>query len=249
MPAARRCGAGPSSGRRPGAARDLLADMLHRAWSALIEPWWPRLRDVLDADITFRARRLANAGVAAALDGLHPKVSWRDGAVRFAAAGHAGDRPLRDRARPHPQRVCLAGRRGELRPAGRDLPGTRHPRDLAAGAASGEDLARLIGRTRAALLRALADAILNNRAGRPYRDTSQQRERAPSRPARERAAVHDPHRPLPRPSPHRPRPGGGRRLATCETPSKRRVPGRGHRRIERREGPTDRTQSRPGNRP
>jgi hypothetical protein len=62
----------------PAAVRDLLADMLERAWSALIEPWWPRLRDVLDADITYRARRLADTGVAAVLSELDSKVSWKD---------------------------------------------------------------------------------------------------------------------------------------------------------------------------
>ena len=75
----------------PAAVRDLLADMLRRAWSALIEPWWPRLRDVLDADITYRARRLADAGVAAVLGELDPKVSWKDGAVRFGISRLAGD--------------------------------------------------------------------------------------------------------------------------------------------------------------
>jgi hypothetical protein len=72
----------------PAQARDLLAGMLHRAWSALVEPWWPRLRDVLDADITFRARQLANAGVAAALGGLDRRISWRDGVLRFASTAH-----------------------------------------------------------------------------------------------------------------------------------------------------------------
>jgi hypothetical protein len=64
--------------------RDLLADILARAWSALIQPWWPRVRDVQDADITYRARRLADAGVAATLNELDPRVSWHDDALRFA---------------------------------------------------------------------------------------------------------------------------------------------------------------------
>jgi hypothetical protein len=38
----------------PARARDTLAGMLQVAWTALVEPWWPRLRDVLDADITYR---------------------------------------------------------------------------------------------------------------------------------------------------------------------------------------------------
>jgi hypothetical protein len=58
----------------PAHVRDLLAGMLHRAWAALIEPSWPRLRDVLDADITYRARRLADFGVAATLGELDPRI-------------------------------------------------------------------------------------------------------------------------------------------------------------------------------
>jgi hypothetical protein len=74
----------PALAGSPEEVRDLLADMLARAWSALIKPWWPRVRDVLDADITYRARRLADAGVAATLNELDPRVSWQDDALRFA---------------------------------------------------------------------------------------------------------------------------------------------------------------------
>ena len=109
----------------PAAVRDLLADMLWRAWAALIEPWWPRLRDVLDADITYRARRLADAGVAAVLSELDPKVSWPGAAVSF-----------------DPPAVIYSAR---------GIHGLWQQ-----GPRSSDDLVRLIGRTRAALLTALA---------------------------------------------------------------------------------------------
>jgi hypothetical protein len=70
----------------PARARDLLASMLHRAWQGLIEPWWPRLRDVLDADLTVRARQLAHAGLAATLNDLHPDISYGNGTLSFAIA-------------------------------------------------------------------------------------------------------------------------------------------------------------------
>jgi DNA-binding transcriptional ArsR family regulator len=125
----------------PAAVRDLLAAMLGRAWSALIEPWWPRLRDVLDADITYRARRLADAGVAAVLSELDPKVSWKDGAVRFGIADS--------------REIDLSGTDLVL------IPSVIYPaRGIYGlwqlGSRSSEDLVRLIGRTRAALLSALA---------------------------------------------------------------------------------------------
>jgi DNA-binding transcriptional ArsR family regulator len=66
------------------ALRDLLADQLSRAWTHLVAPWWPKLREVLDADITARARQLADVGTVATLNELHPKVSYRNGEVRVA---------------------------------------------------------------------------------------------------------------------------------------------------------------------
>ena len=147
------------SGQRnggPAAVRDLLADMLRRAWSALVEPWWPRLRDVLDADITYRARRLADAGVAAVLSELDPKVSWKDGAVRFGI----GDS----------REIDVSGTDLVLIPSVFAWPGAAVSFDPPAviysargihglwqqDPRSSEDLDRLIGRTRAAVLTALA---------------------------------------------------------------------------------------------
>jgi DNA-binding transcriptional ArsR family regulator len=141
----------------PARTRDLLADMLHRAWSALVEPWWPRLRDVLDADITFRARQLANAGVAATLGGLDPRITWRDGALRFAITAH--------------EDLDLAGSELVLVPSvfawpgaavSFDPPSVTYPARGIAGiwkpaTRSDSDLAHLIGRTRAVLLSALAE--------------------------------------------------------------------------------------------
>lgn len=140
----------------PAAVRDLLADMLWGAWSALIEPWWPRLRDVLDADITYRARRLADAGAAAVLSELDPKVSWKDGAVRFGIRGT--------------REIEVSGTGLVLIPSVFSWPGAAVDFDPPAviypargihglwqrGSRSSDDLVRLIGRTRAALLTALA---------------------------------------------------------------------------------------------
>jgi DNA-binding transcriptional ArsR family regulator len=141
----------------PARARDVLAEMLQRAWSALVEPWWPRLRDVLDADITFRARQLANAGVAATLGGLDRRISWRDGALRFAITAH--------------EELDLTGTELVLIPSvfawpgaavSFDPPSVTYPARGIAGiwtpaARPDSDLAHLIGRTRAVLLSALAE--------------------------------------------------------------------------------------------
>jgi DNA-binding transcriptional ArsR family regulator len=150
-------GVGEQPNSDPAAVRDLLADMLRRAWSALIEPWWPRLRDVLDADITYRARRLADAGVAAALSELDPKVSWGDGAVRFGAPGSrevdvsGTDLVLIPSVFAWPGAAVSFDPPAVIYPA-RGVYGLWQQRPR-----SSEDLARLIGRTRAALLTALAE--------------------------------------------------------------------------------------------
>lgn len=77
----------------PAATVERLAGVIAGAWAALVRPWWPRLRDLLDADIGFRARRLADGGIAALLADLDPRVAWRGGGV-LVDTGHAQRRDL-----------------------------------------------------------------------------------------------------------------------------------------------------------
>jgi DNA-binding transcriptional ArsR family regulator len=53
-----------------------LADGIEAAWTALIEPEWPRLRAVLERDVIQRAGRLAAYGWAEALAGLDARLRW-----------------------------------------------------------------------------------------------------------------------------------------------------------------------------
>jgi len=167
----------PEISGAPARARDLLAGMLHRAWHGLIEPWWPRLRDILDADLTVRARQLAQAGLAATLGDLHPAVTYRDGTLRFA---------LRSR-----EELDITGRQLVLIPSafiwpgvgvGFDPPAIVYPaRGIAAlwqpPVRAASDLAHLIGGTRAMLLGALAEPAsttgLAARCGLPLSTTSE----------------------------------------------------------------------------
>ncbi|MCF6524947.1 DUF5937 family protein [Streptomyces sp. JJ36] len=80
-PGAAASGQGKALLADPAAAVQLLADVKERAWEALIAPYWPRLRTLLEADIAFHTRRLAEGGLAALFDGLHPRVSWSDGTL------------------------------------------------------------------------------------------------------------------------------------------------------------------------
>lgn len=163
----------------PAGARDTLAGMLEVAWTALVEPWWPRLRDVLDADITYRARRMADAGIAEAIGELSKYVSVSpDGVLRFDPPGRSLE-------------CDLSGRELVLVPSvfawpgagmGWDPPSLIYPaRGIFGlwepGARSPGDLARLIGKTRAGLLAALAEPAsttgLATRAGVPASSVSE----------------------------------------------------------------------------
>lgn len=60
----------------PSATRDLLADTMASAWTALIQPDWPAIRRVLDDDIAYRGHQLTTGGLAALFDDLHPTLTW-----------------------------------------------------------------------------------------------------------------------------------------------------------------------------
>jgi DNA-binding transcriptional ArsR family regulator len=67
-----------------------LADQLEAYWARAIEPHWPRVKALLEADIAHRARRLTEAGPAGLFADLHPTISWREGilAVDQPYKGH-----------------------------------------------------------------------------------------------------------------------------------------------------------------
>ncbi|GAA4892013.1 DUF5937 family protein [Stackebrandtia albiflava] len=56
-----------------------LVDAVRRYWDVALAPHWPRIRTVCDADVTYRARRLAEGGAVRLFAGLSDKVSWNDG--------------------------------------------------------------------------------------------------------------------------------------------------------------------------
>ena len=60
----------------PAAARAQLAGRLRDAWTALVAPFWVRIRTLLDREIDERARTLAQHGLRSMLGDLHPKIRW-----------------------------------------------------------------------------------------------------------------------------------------------------------------------------
>jgi DNA-binding transcriptional ArsR family regulator len=59
-----------------------LADVLAAAWELLLEPSWPTVRELLERDIAYRARRLAEGGLAHVFEDLAPVVALRGRELR-----------------------------------------------------------------------------------------------------------------------------------------------------------------------
>ena len=148
----------PALSGDPARVRDLLADMLARGWAAFVEPWWPRLRDVLDADITYRARRLADAGTSATLSELDARVSWHAHVLGFPLSETREiDVPDGAELVLVPSVFIWPGSAVSFDPPAVIYPARGIGQLWQPGARSAEDLTRLIGRTRTVLLSALAE--------------------------------------------------------------------------------------------
>jgi DNA-binding transcriptional ArsR family regulator len=135
-----------------------IAEALREYWTVAISPYWPQIRAVLDADIAYRAARLARGGIQALLSDLHPElelvghtitVQCKAGSEhQLAGAGlvlvpcvFAWPHVMADVGAGNPPNITYGPRGiGELwpmaQPAARD----------------GDALAALLGRSRAAIL-------------------------------------------------------------------------------------------------
>jgi len=156
----------------PAAAVRVLADATERAWRALVAPDWPRLSDVLEADIGVRSQRLAEGGLQALFADLHPDVRWADGMLALRGGSADLDQHLAGRGlllvpsvfawpdtisgfAPSWQPTVIYPARGAARAW---QPPLRPPAD---------SLARLLGASRAGILAALDEpASTTTLAGR-----------------------------------------------------------------------------------
>ena len=145
----------------PLATRALLADLLEQCWQLLIAPHWPRLRDLLQADMLYRTQMLGDYGLERVLGELHPQARWTGRTLIIDA--------------PTTERRQLDGAGLLIMPSVFVWPGLAAITDPPARptlvyAARGiaelwqpahsvhfEALGRLLGRTRAALLESLAE--------------------------------------------------------------------------------------------
>lgn len=71
--------AGPFAGRLaddPASGLAELADVLREYWEVALAPDWPRIRGLLEGEVAYRARRLAEGGAYLLFGDLHERVSW-----------------------------------------------------------------------------------------------------------------------------------------------------------------------------
>ncbi|MGK5548734.1 DUF5937 family protein [Streptomyces sp. URMC 127] len=60
-----------------------VAEEIEHYWELALAPYWARIRTVLDADVSHRARQAAERGAAHALNDLHVSVRWDDDRLRL----------------------------------------------------------------------------------------------------------------------------------------------------------------------
>ena len=78
----------PATLRRPDLA-PRLAGLLEWVWTSTVLPYWPKRRQVLEADILVRSARLGHGGWVAALDGMRPGMRWLgDGRLQINARNY-----------------------------------------------------------------------------------------------------------------------------------------------------------------
>lgn len=61
--------------------RDAICDLLRQYWEVAIEPIWPQMRLLLEADMTYRARQLAVGGARLLFLDMHPNLRWQGGVL------------------------------------------------------------------------------------------------------------------------------------------------------------------------
>jgi DNA-binding transcriptional ArsR family regulator len=146
---------------RSGAAARL-ADALHRYWQLAIEPDWSRIRALYDADVAHRAARLTRGGIEALLCDLHPDLHLQHGAIHVAKPHNAEHDLTGSGLLLIP--CAFAGPNIIVDPGAAGTPSIIYgPRGIGAlwqtGTAEPDEenlLAALLGRSRAAILTAVA---------------------------------------------------------------------------------------------
>jgi DNA-binding transcriptional ArsR family regulator len=136
-----------------------IADALAQYWKVAIEPHWPRIRAVLDADVAYRAARLAKGGIEALLSDLHPELELAENAIHVQSSARPSEHQLSGVglvlvpcvfAWPHVMADLGLGNAPTITYGPRGI-GELWP-SAASPVPEGDALAALLGRSRAAIL-------------------------------------------------------------------------------------------------
>lgn len=154
----------------PSRALERSALALEEYWESCFRPYWLRMRTILEADIVYRGRRVAQSGLANMMNGVSPNMTFADNAISI--------RLRHSLIRTQP----VAGRGITLVPtifttrASAPLDGSEPPMIMYAARGQGamweQEIADsdagavgLLGATRAALLAALAEPASSTELG------------------------------------------------------------------------------------
>src|SRR5262249_43859575 len=139
-----------------------IAEALRQYWAVAVQPFWPQIRAVLDADVAYRATRLARGGIVALLTDLHPQLELAGHAIEGPSSAPARDPGVRGAGLPlGPCAFAGPPVRADIGPG--NSPGIPSPPrgvgelwpQTPAPPSDGDALASLLGRSRAAILRAV----------------------------------------------------------------------------------------------
>ena len=138
-----------------------LADLMREYWARAHAERWPRVRSLLEHDVLYRSRQIADGGTARLFGDLDPGVGWSEGVLRIECGECDSDLDLDERGLllvpsvfvwPKPTILTLEPWQPTLAYPARGI-GMLWSPDEQAGAP--DALERLVGRTRATLLSAL----------------------------------------------------------------------------------------------
>jgi hypothetical protein len=66
---------------RPRASLRSLAELLRSYWDLVLDPHWPRIKALLEHDILYRSRQLADGGTRELFADLDPSITWQEDVI------------------------------------------------------------------------------------------------------------------------------------------------------------------------
>ncbi|NUP64936.1 MAG: winged helix-turn-helix transcriptional regulator [Nonomuraea sp.] len=80
--------------REPDSGLERLVRTVEAYWRLAMAPHWPRMRNLLEGDLLYRARQFAEHGPAGVFADMHPAISWEDRALHLAERPEEWSRTL-----------------------------------------------------------------------------------------------------------------------------------------------------------